>query len=330
MSESQRLVLLVFSGAAGLLIGSFLNVCIFRLPRHCMSIVRPRSRCTKCLHPIVWYDNLPVLSWLLLGGKCRSCRAPISPRYALIELLTGALYFYAGWRALFGAKGPGFSEAVLFAFHAWFLGALIVCTFIDLDFRILPDEVTVSGIVIGVLVSAAFPALPHLHGSLLEFVGLVLLVLGAPRAPALPGFLENPHVTALLDSMFGAAVGWGAIWGVGVLGKWLFRKKIERLGETEAMGFGDVKYMAMLGAVLGWKGVLLTLMVACLFGTVFGIGKLIVLRRMGYVAFGPFLSGGALVLLFWESFVHRVIRGYMGRMDQFSRWLLDLFGGGAR
>ncbi|HLF93033.1 MAG TPA: prepilin peptidase, partial [Planctomycetota bacterium] len=217
MSESQKLVLLVSSGAAGLLIGSFLNVCIFRLPRHCMSIVKPRSRCTKCLHLIVWYDNLPVVSWLLLGGKCRSCKEPISPRYAMIELLTGALYFYAGWRVLFGTREPGFGEAALFALYAWFLGALIVCTFIDLDFRILPDEITVSGVVIGVLFSAAFPALPPLKGSLLDFVGLLLRVAGVDRVPALPGLLGNPHVTGLLDSMFGAGVGWGTIWGVGVL-----------------------------------------------------------------------------------------------------------------
>src|SRR5437762_2696149 len=101
MLESQRLILLVSSGVAGLLIGSFLNVCIFRLPRNCMSIVKPRSRCTKCLRFIPWYDNLPVVSWLLLGGKCRACKAPISPRYALVELLTGAVFLYAGWRALY-------------------------------------------------------------------------------------------------------------------------------------------------------------------------------------------------------------------------------------
>lgn len=313
MSESQKLVLLVSSGVAGLLIGSFLNVCIFRLPRNCMSIVRPRSRCTKCLHPIVWYDNLPVLSWILLGGRCRFCKGPISPRYALIELLTGALYLYAGWKALYGANPAGWNPAVGFAVQAWFLGALVVCTFVDLDFRILPDEVTISGIVIGLAVSAAFP---------------FLQAGGLPPLPFVPEGGLKPHVQSLVASGFGALIGWGTIFAVGVLGKALFRKRIARLGETEAMGFGDVKYMAMLGAVLGWRGVLLVLVIACLIGAVFGLGKLIVVRRMGYVPFGPFLSAGALAMVFWEKLVWQAIRGYMGVMDGFSRWLLRTFSGG--
>ncbi|HLF94171.1 MAG TPA: A24 family peptidase, partial [Planctomycetota bacterium] len=171
---------------------------------------------------------------------------------------------------------------------------------IDLEFRILPDEITLSGVIIGLAASAAFP----------------FLQAGTPVA------IREPHLAALAASALGAVVGGGAIYLVGVLGKLVFRK--------EAMGFGDVKYMAMLGAVLGWKGVLLALMVACLLGTGFGLGKLIVLRRMGYVAFGPFLSGGALVLLFWEPLVQRAIRAYMERMDQFSRWILELVGVGAR
>ena len=324
MAESQKLVLLVASGVTGLLIGSFLNVCIFRLPRNCMSIVKPRSRCPKCLHLIVWYDNLPVLSWLLLGGRCRTCKAPISPRYALVELLTGALYFYAGWRQLHGVAAPGWGQAAAFAVEAWLLGALVVCTFIDLDFRILPDEVTKSGIVIGLAVSAAFPFLTHLQGTLLDFVRFTLFLLRADRTPGNPSFLaDHPHLAGLLDSLFGALVGGGTIWLVGVFGKWLFRKKIARLGETVAMGFGDVKYLAMLGAVLGWKGVLLTLMLASLFGTIFGLGKLLLVRRMGYVAFGPFLSAGAACMVLWPRMVYGLIGAYLRLTHAFSDWILS-------
>src|SRR5688572_28429958 len=224
MAPSQQLILFVFSGIFGLLIGSFLNVCIFRLPRNCMSVVKPRSRCPKCLNWIAWYDNLPVVSWTILGGKCRHCRNPISIRYTLVEILTGLLFLYAGYRALHGVRAPGWEQGVQFAIVAWFLSALIVSTFIGLEFRILPDEITLSGVVIGLAASAAFPFL-HAND----------LVRSAIR---------EPHLASLAASALGAVVGGGSIYLVGVLGKLVFRK--------EAMGFGDVKYMAMVGAVLGW------------------------------------------------------------------------------
>ncbi|HVR84398.1 MAG TPA: prepilin peptidase, partial [Planctomycetota bacterium] len=211
MAENQRLVLLVFSGLLGLNIGSFLNVCIFRLPRHCMSIVKPRSRCPKCLNWIAWYDNLPVVSWCALGGKCRHCKNPISIRYTLVELLTGALYLLAGWRALFAVASPGWPQAVDFAIDAWLLGAMIVCTFIDLEFRILPDEVTVSGLVIGLMASAAFP---FLHGS----TGPVPMGISLARAfrwdpgHGLPWEIGEPHVASLVASVAGAVAGGGSIW----------------------------------------------------------------------------------------------------------------------
>src|SRR5882672_67348 len=256
MADSQRLVLFVFSGLFGLVIGSFLNVCIFRLPRNCMSIVGPRSRCPKCLNWIAWFDNIPVLSWGVLGGKCRHCRNPISVRYTLVELLTGVLFLVAGWRALHGVPAPGLPQAVGFALEAWLVAAMIVCTFIDLEFRILPDEITLSGIVIGLAASAAFP---FLHGgSLLDLEADALpLDHGWHWLPGhgLPWAVREPHLASLLASLAGALAGGGSIWLVGVLGKLIFRK--------DAMGFGDVKYMAMIGAVLGWWGVLLSFVIAC-------------------------------------------------------------------
>ena len=286
MSEEARVLLLAWSGLLGLLVGSFLNVCVFRLPRNCMSVVRPRSRCPRCRTLIAWYDNIPVFSWIALGGKCRHCRVPISPRYAAVELLTGALYLFAAWRLLYGpgARLGPVDQAALFVLHAWFLGALIVSTFIDLEFRILPDEITLPGVVIGLAWSAAFP--------LLAQAGDVRL---------LPGW--NRHLAALGMSALGALAGGGSIYAVGVLGKLVFRK--------EAMGFGDVKYMAMVGAVLGWRGALLTLVLACLFGSVYGVGRWIVTRTMGYVPFGPFLSAGALFMLFGAGLVDDGIRAYI-------------------
>lgn len=249
---------------------------------------------------IAWYDNFPVASWLALGGKCRGCRSPISARYLGVELLTGALFLYAAWRQLRADDAPVAERAALFTLHAAFLSALVVCTFIDLEFCILPDEITVSGILIGIGVAAIFP---QVH---------------AANAGALPEVIGNPHLGALAASALGAAVGFGEVWVVGALGKVVFRKRIEKEGETEAMGFGDVKYVAMMGAVLGWKGALLTLFIACIFGAFFGLGRLIVQRRMGYVPFGPFLSAGALVMLFWAPLVYGAMQSYA-----------DLFGGGA-
>ena len=317
MSEAQRSILLVFSGLLGLNIGSFLNVCIFRLPRNCMSIVKPRSRCPKCLAWIAWYDNFPVLSWTILGGKCRHCKNPISIRYTLVELLTGALYLYAGWRALYGRPlspmlfGPQLDTEALvqFLLEAWILGAMIVCTFIDLEFKILPDEITLSGIVIGLAASAAFP---FLHG---QFIRLSLPLFQLYPGHGLPWNISEPHVASFAASLTGALAGGGAIYLVGVLGKLVFRK--------EAMGFGDVKYMAMIGALLGWRGVLLTFVLACLMGSIIGIGKYLTVRRMGYVPFGPFLSGGALAMLFWSPLVDRALAAYMIFVQQFTdRFLL--------
>lgn len=313
MAPSQQLVLFVFSGLLGLTVGSFLNVCIFRLPRHCMSIVKPRSRCPKCLNWIAWYDNLPVLSWVALGGKCRRCRNPISVRYALVELLTGVLFLYAGWRAIYASPflSPA-DQAGRFAVDAWFVSAMVICTFVDLDFRIIPDEVSLSGILIGLAASAAFPFVLHPGGlSDLPVVG-----------HAIPKSLRVGHFAGLSASALGAAVGAGTIYVVGVLGKILFRKRVEAAGEDTAMGLGDVKFMAMAGAVLGWRGVLCTLLLACLGGAVFGVGKLLVTRRMGFVAFGPFLAAGALTLLFLPGGVNAALGAYMSLNQSVVEWLM--------
>lgn len=301
MPEGQRTVFFIFSGLLGLTIGSFLNVCIFRLPRNCMSIVKPRSRCPKCLNWIAWYDNLPVVSWLLLLGRCRRCKNPISIRYTLVELMTGALFLFSGYRALYGSGPAGWPQAARFAVEAWFLSAMIVCTFIDLEFRIIPDEVSLSGIAIGLLASLADPLL-HPEG-LRDF----------PMAGLkLPAMLADGRLGSLLASAAGALAGGGAVFAVGVLGKILFRKRIEAAGEEEAMGLGDVKFMSMVGSVLGWRGVLFTFLIACLLGSIFGIGRAIVTRRMGYVPFGPFLAAGAVTMLFASALVDHALRAWIG------------------
>jgi leader peptidase (prepilin peptidase)/N-methyltransferase len=324
MSDEARILIYVWTGLLGLLVGSFLNVCVFRLPRNCMSVVRPRSRCPRCRVLIAWYDNIPVVSWILLGAKCRHCKVPISPRYAAVELLTGALFLVAAFKS-FGAPRPiGLpDQAGLFLVQAWFVSCLVASAFIDYDFRILPDEITISGTVIGLLVAAFLPFLPFLRGDLADVLRLfhdaaarlgmsgAADALGSAVRRLVQAKSEGSRGLSLATAALGALAGSGVIYGIAAMGKRLFRKKMESLGQTEVMGFGDVKYMAMIGAVLGWRGALLTLVLACLFGSVVGIGKRILSGTMGYVPFGPFLSAGALVLLFWPKVVDDGIQAYL-------------------
>lgn len=232
-------------------------------------------------------------------------------RYTLVELMTGALFFYAGYRALYAGPWPPLYglevgpplqlfRVVQFLVEAWLVSAMIVCTFIDLEFRILPDEITLSGVLIGLAASAAFPTL---HGWMPSAESGAPLIYHWDEGHGLAWPIREPHVASLLAALAGALAGGGSIWLVGVLGKLVFRK--------EAMGFGDVKYMAMIGAVLGWRGVLLSFVIACLAGSIFGIGKFIAVRRMGYVPFGPFLSIGALAMLFWTPLVGAALNAYL-------------------
>jgi len=283
----HQLIFAVFAAVFGLLVGSFLNVCIFRLPRNCMSIVRPRSRCVRCLNLIAWYDNFPVVSYLVLGGRCRHCRERISPRYVLVELLTAAIFAYAAYIQIYRSTGLGTERAVWFAVQSYLAAALIVCTFIDLEFRILPDEITISGIVLGLACGAAFPFL--YRGDL-------------PTDPW--GILRSDHVRGVVAGLLGGVVGAGMTYLVRVVGTWVYKK--------EAMGLGDVKFMGFLGAFLGWKGSFMTFLLGCLAGALFGIGHLLVRGRIRgvQVPFGPFLAAGAMTMIFFGPDVYQLLSAY--------------------
>lgn len=230
----------------GLVIGSFLNVCIHRLPSS-QSIVHPRSRCPQCGHLIRIYDNIPVLSYLILRGRCRDCGARISLRYPVVELLSGA--FAAMAVARFGL---GWQALLMYALIAAFL----VITFIDLDHRIIPDVITLPGIPIGL--AASF----------------------------------GPGMISPLEALFGILAGGGSLFLVA----WGYQLVTQR----EGMGGGDIKLLAMIGAFIGWKGVLLTIFIASLTGTLAGMA--LIFRRRGdmklAVPFGPFLAVGAIAYLF--------------------------------
>lgn len=227
-------------GLLGTMLGSFLNVCIHRWPKE-ESVVRPRSRCPGCGQPIAWYDNIPILSWLLLRGRCRHCRTAISIRYPLVELGTGLIWAWMGWR-------HGWSVSALAG--AAFFTILLGITMTDAREYIIPDEFSLGGLGLGILFS-------------------------------LPGGFADIS-TALL----GAAAGFGILWAVGALGTRMFKE--------EAMGGGDIKMMAMVGAFVGWQGVLLTIFLGALLGTLVFV-PLSLLGRKRLVPFGVFLSVGAAV-----------------------------------
>jgi len=252
----------------GLTIGSFLNVCIHRLPKG-ESIVHPRSRCPHCGRMIAAYDNVPVLSYLWLRGRCRHCHSRISPFYPLIELLTGLTFLlvYHRW----GISPPAV-KAVLLA------SALIVLTFTDLRERLLPDRITFPGIAAGFLFALW---LPLEDGT----AALLLRLLGGPNLSAV--------LLSVADALLGALLGAGLLFALGEI--WY------RLRRVEAMGLGDVKMMGMVGLFLGIKLTVLTLLLGSLLGSLLGgLFLLLAGKDTRYeLPFGTFLGGAALIELFW-------------------------------
>lgn len=226
----------------GLAVGSFLNVCVHRLPLG-QSLNSPPSRCPHCDYRLRWVDNIPVVSYVLLGGRCRKCRARISIRYPIIELVTMGLFVLHA--AVFGLT-PLLIPRLLFAC------AMVVLFAIDLDHHLLPNAITLPGIAVGLIASAVLP----------------------------PG---------IIDALIGVLVGGGVLWLIG--------EAYFRYSGQEGMGGGDVKMLAMIGAFLGWKLVLVTLVLSSVLGSI--IGLLVIVARKGgmkyALPYGTFLALGALV-----------------------------------
>lgn len=253
MSESAATVLIALLGFC---IGSFLNVCIYRLPRG-ESLAWPGSRCTSCGRALSWFENIPVVSWVVLGGRCRSCRTAISPLYPIVELLTAMTLVGVYW--LYGLTALG-------ALRALFACSLIVLFVTDLQHKILPNVITLPGIVIGFISSLFLP----------------------------PGWF---------DSLIGIVVGAGTLFAIS--------EAYYRLRGQEGMGMGDVKLLGMIGAFLGWKLVLLTLVFASFTGSLVG-GAFIVSGRgnMQYaLPFGTFLAVGAFAAAIWGT---PIVDWYLG------------------
>jgi leader peptidase (prepilin peptidase)/N-methyltransferase len=266
-----------FTAAVGAIIGSFLNVVIHRLPRE-QSIVLPSSKCPKCKTAIKPYDNVPVISYLILRGRCRSCGVRISPRYPAVEAITAILFAAVTWT-------DGGSYAL--GFDLVFTAALVALIFIDAEHMILPNAITYPGMVFALI---ARIAIPYLVGPG-HFDDLPQLLSFFPTWPM--------WLVSLAGAAFGALVGGGFLWLMGYM--W------EKLRGIEAMGFGDVKMMLMVGAFLGWRLTILTILIGAFTGSIAGIAMMYrrgrTLQMM--LPFGIFLGIGSIVsLLYGPQIIH--------------------------
>jgi len=241
----------------GLVIGSFSNVCIYRIPKN-ESIVFPASHCASCQTPIKAMDNIPLLSYFLLKGKCRNCGENISIRYPIVEFLTGAVYIL-----IFLIYGRSLQTLV----YTILSSALIIISFIDLDEQIIPDEISLSGIVIGFLISFFVPYISY------------------------------------FNSLLGILAGGGIIFLIALAGLAIFKK--------EAMGGGDVKLAAMIGAFIGWRYIILSLFIGFFIGAVTGI--LLILSKVknkdDIIPFGPFIVLGSILTILWGK---NLLSWYLG------------------
>lgn len=254
----------LLAGLFGLLIGSFLNVCIHRMPRD-ESVVHPRSRCPRCEQPIAWYDNVPVLSWILLRGACRHCREAIPLRYPLVELLTGILF--AAAILVYGLTPAGLRTCI-------FSAILVALIFTDLEERILPDEFTLGGTMAAIALAVAYPPPP----------GLITFSLPQETGWRLSAGIEAAASAAILS---------GVLWFVGAI--------YHRLRGREGLGFGDVKMVACIGAFLGLTSGILALTAGSVLGSLTGIAWILIARedaRTFELPFGSFLGVGALLVAF--------------------------------
>ncbi len=267
----------IILGVVGAIIGSFLNVVIHRLPRE-ESIVFPNSRCPSCGAVIAFYDNVPLLSYVALGGRCRSCKTHISGRYPAVELLTALLYVSVAWR-------DGLTLAL--PFDLAFVSAILALIFIDGEHMILPNAITYPGIVFALVARMAIPYL-----------------LGRPYfddlEPLASGLLAGMPLwsASLIAALIGALIGGGSLWLTG----WAW----EKLRGIEAMGLGDVKMMFMVGAYLGWRLTILTIFMGVLSASIIGIALMLRQGRRNMqmlLPFGVFLGIGSIAALLFGSHI---------------------------
>ena len=311
MSYTWQVHLFIMTGlfVVGTVVGSFLNVCIYRMPLE-KSVVWPDSRCPKCLGRIGAWENIPILSWLFLGASCRSCNLPISARYPLIEAFVGILFaivYLTDAQFGFPAGTPNATVYLAVAYHCVFAAILVAITFIDYDWTIVPAALTNVGLVFGLLLPLIDPAIRQ-----------------APAQATTPS-------GALAVGLIGAIVAAAIVWIVRVLGGLLFRR--------EAMGAGDIHILAVVGTFMGWQAALLTFFLASFYGLIPSLVKLIpyLVKRFTRrewnpsdreIPLGPFLCAAAFsLLLVWHRVWPRWIGPNFEMLGWFVRYSLGLANG---
>jgi leader peptidase (prepilin peptidase)/N-methyltransferase len=276
----QEVLIQLWVFGLGLIIGSFLNVCIYRIPEG-ISLLWPASKCVNCSKRVVWYDNIPVLSYLFLKGKCRHCQHKISALYPITEIITG-IVFLSLFHSVILAKGDLIS---VYIFYLIFCCLLIVGSIVDLKLYIIPNEITYTGLILAPIAS--------------------LLCVGSRNLNNAQGYFDNSAnqwLASLQVSIIGIFVAGGMIFLCGVIGKLVLRK--------DAMGFGDVKLMGVIGGFIGWKLAVATFFLAPFFGLLFGIPRLIS-KRGKMIPYGPFLSLAAFICLLFQDVTVGIIDNYL-------------------
>lgn len=286
MTNLPETVAYIFIFIFGSVVGSFLNVVIHRVPNE-ESIVFPNSACPNCKKPIKPYDNIPILSWLILGGKCRNCKTPISPRYLLVELLTGLIFLLVYWSI---GLNPFLPIALTF------VAAIVSLIFIDAEHMILPNVITYPLLVLALLIRITFP----LFFGAAYFSDFKIFPLN--QMSGFPIWLVS-----LSGAFLGAIVGGGFLWLVGAIWK--------KLRGVDAMGLGDVKMMFAVGALLGWRLTLLSIFIGAFAGAVIGVVLIARQREKDFqtqIPFGIFLGiGSILSLLFGEQIIHWYVNNFL-------------------
>jgi len=269
----------------GAIIGSFLNVCIYRMPRS-ESIISPGSRCVSCKRAIAWYDNIPFLSFFFLRGRCRSCKEKISFRYFAVEFISAAAFLILFSQFGFGQR---------FWVYSLLTFGLIIVTFIDLDFQIIPARISINGIFLGIILSVFMPGL---HNAFTWKAGLFSSILG---------ILIGGGILYFIRFLFNIV-----LWRIRRIGFCLrrnpyWRKRLARYRHMrESMGLGDVELMAMLGAFLGWEKAILIFLLAPFFGAPAGI-YLLLRKRSNIIPYGPYISMASFVIMIYGQNILRCL-----------------------
>ena len=287
----QEVLIQLWVFGLGLVIGSFLNVCIYRIPEG-LSLLWPASKCVNCSKRVVWHDNIPVLSYLFLKGKCRHCQHKISALYPITEIITG-IVFLSLFHSILMVKGD---LICAYIFYLIFCCLLIIGSIVDLKLYIIPNEITYTGLILAPIAG--------------------LLCVGSRNLNSAQGYFDNSvnqWMASLQTTMIGVFVAGGMIYLCGVIGKLVFRK--------DAMGFGDVKLMGVIGGFIGWKLAVATFFLAPFFGLLFGIPRLIS-KRGKMIPYGPFLSLAAFICLLFQDVTVGIIDNYL---DVYLTLFLYLF-----